>query len=173
VPSLKGLKISTEMEYMDCPMPEYRKALMSYSQKLYDMSLVQHTFHEDILDCFSPFCTEKPDAHAPPLLSWPNLTTLEIRTVLDAGGKEETVERMNQLMVVIGRAVRHMPRTQSLELEMEYMYRETRTRRETNYIFFTLRVPRNGSSDRPQAELLISSEWFKSEWNVVEAVVSR
>lgn len=135
------------------------------------MSLVD-TIHEDILDCFSPFRAEKFDAHAPPLLSWPNLTTLKIETVFYAGDKEETMERMNQLMVIIGRAIRHMPLIQSLELELEYTHRKLRHQREINFIFLTLRVSRDDAFDRSRAELLITPKWFDSEWNVVEAVVS-
>lgn len=160
------MEFSTDIDYADSPTLEFRKACMTYSQQLYDVSLVDDPSREEVLDFFYPFRSENFDPHAPPRVSWPKLTRFKVEPV-QGYDTASPVESMTELMLIVGRAVRYMPLIQNLELGMTYWHTG-----DANLIYLTLKVYWDDSLNRSRAKLLISHEDFYPEWNVAQAVAS-
>lgn len=146
---------------------------MSYSQKLSKLSLIDMN-REAMLDCFSPFFPEKFDSLAPPPISWPFLTTLEMDMVGDAHeSMDYAVKSMSYLMLTIARAVRHMPLIQRLRFELEYGHPPSQgSRAHINYMIFELSVFRDDNLNGKRAVLSIKHHWFDPEFNFAEALAS-
>lgn len=168
MPALKGIEFSSDVEHMDCPVLKISQAVMSYSQKLYQLCLMPAS-RKEILGFFHPFRAENFDSHAPPRVAWPNLTSFKIGPVYHGFGRENPIEYMNQLILVVGRAVRHMPLIQSLELEMAY--RLDTSSWGISALCLTLKVSRDHAFNSSRADLFISHESRHPEGNVAEAAV--
>lgn len=100
---------------------KFCEAAFSYSQRLREFSLTNANMPV-LRSILAPFSTAKFNSDAPPPLIWPNLTNFAIETVHYDG--ERTLNVTNHFMLKIGRAIRYMPRIQSLEVGLSYTHEE-------------------------------------------------
>lgn len=168
-PALKGIEFSADAEDMDCPVLEITKAFMSYSQKFYELSFMAARC-DTVLGFFHPFLTENLDSHVPPRFAWPSLTSLKIGPVYRGFGRENPIERTNQLILAIGRAIRHMPLIQSLEFKMPR--RLDTNGWDINALCLTLKLSRSHAFNNPRADLFISHKWLDPEGNMTDVGLS-
>lgn len=169
VPILEEMELSIDLNYRDGSIVEIGKIVLSCSEKLHELSLTSPSC-ELLLDFFHPFRAENFDSHAPTPLAWPKLTSFKIGPVYIGFDRDNPIELTNQLILVVGRAVRHMPLIQSLALETGY--RLGTFSWNINALCLTLKVSRDHAFYSSRADLFISHKWLDPEGNVAEAAVS-
>lgn len=157
-PNLKTLDVSMNrknIENIKFPIAEYRNAVISYSQKLERLLLLE-TSHAAILECLSPFRAENFDPQASPVLSWPNLTNLDI--IMCHDDQDGYIGRMKQSFSLVGRAVRQMPVIQNLQMVVTFDWTTSVGQRGEDSMLFTLSVFWDDVLNGSRANLSISPD---------------
>lgn len=96
-------------------------AALSYSQNLRKFSLKQISLPV-FLSVLDPFSTSNFDSNAPPPRLWPDLTDFTIEKFHTSGVGDEIYSEINDLLLMVGRAIRCMPRIQNLEVGQGYYF---------------------------------------------------